>query len=80
MAEDRRKSRRVLVGPEEQASPRDAAQVDPRPKVDATVAAGETSADSSLIEWMLDLTPEQRLEALQGFVDGVWELRGGREA
>lgn len=66
--------------PREQTSPGDAAQVDPQAQVDATVAAGETSADSSLIEWMLDLTPEQRLEALQGFVDSVWELRGGREA
>jgi hypothetical protein len=64
----------------EQASPGAAAQVEPQAQVEATVAAGETSADSSLIEWMLDLTPEQRLEALQGFVDSVWELRGGREA
>lgn len=76
MAEDRRKSRRG-GGPETTG---DAARVDPRTQVDAAVATGEPSADSSLIEWMLDLTPEQRLEALQGFVDGVWELRGGREA
>lgn len=81
MAEDRRKSRRGRVGPEprEQASAGDSAQVEPQAQVEATVAASEPSADSSLIEWMLDLTPEQRLEALQGFVDGVWELRG-REA
>lgn len=76
MAEDRRKSRRG-GGPETTG---DTAQVDPQAQVGATVAAGEPSADSSLIEWMLDLTPEQRLEALQGFVDSVWELRGGREA
>ena len=66
--------------PREQTSPGGAAQVEPQAQVDETVAAGESSADSSLIEWMLDLTPEQRLEALQGFVDSVWELRGGREA
>ena len=66
--------------PREQTAPGDAAQLDPQAQVDATVAVGESSADSSLIEWMLDLTPEQRLEALQGFVDSVWELRGGREA
>lgn len=65
--------------PRGQTTPGDAAQLDPQTHVDST-AAGETSADSSLIEWMLDLTPEQRLEALQGFVDSVWELRGGREA
>jgi hypothetical protein len=70
----------VPAKPREQTSPGDAAQVDPQAQVDETVAAGESSADSSLIEWMLDLTPEQRLEALQGFVDSVWELRGGREA
>lgn len=77
MAEDRRKSRRRAEGTD---VPGDAAQVDSQAQIDSTVAAGETSADSSLIEWMLDLTPEQRLEALQGFVDSVWELRGGREA
>ena len=27
--------------------------------------------DDSLILWMLELTPEKRLEALQNFVDGV---------
>lgn len=80
MAEERRKSRRGR-GPEPRGqAPGDATQVDPRAQVDATAATGEPSADSSLIEWMLDLTPEQRLEALQGFVDSVWELRGGREA
>lgn len=66
--------------PRDQTSPGDAAQVDPQAPVESTASAGEASADASLIEWMLDLTPEQRLEALQGFVDSVWELRGGREA
>jgi len=70
----------VPAKPREQIAPGDAAQVDPQAQVDATAAVGQSSADSSLIEWMLDLTPEQRLEALQGFVDSVWELRGGREA
>jgi hypothetical protein len=34
--------------------------------------------DRTLIRWMLGLTPEQRLDALQGFVDSVRELRGDR--
>lgn len=65
--------------PRGRAARGDAVQVDPQAQVDETAAVGETSADASLIEWMLDLTPEQRLEALQGFVDSVWELRGERE-
>jgi len=50
--------------------------------VEMEAAAGpqEPSVDLTLVEWMLDRTPEQRLEALQGFVDSVWELRGGRKA
>lgn len=37
-------------------------------------------ADPTLIQWMLDRSPEQRLDALQGFVDSIWELRGGHKA
>lgn len=37
-------------------------------------------ADPTLIHWMLGLTPERRLEALQGFVNSVWELRYGTKA
>ena len=68
------------ANPREPTSPGDGAPVEPQAPVESTAAPGETSADASLIEWMLDLTPEQRLEALQGFVDSVWEMRGGREA
>ena len=39
----------------------------------------DAHADPTLVEWMLDRSPEERLAALQGFVDSVWELRGGRE-
>ena len=31
--------------------------------------------DDRLIRWMLERTPAQRLRALQGFVDGISELR-----
>jgi hypothetical protein len=34
--------------------------------------------DDTQILWMLSLTPTQRLEALQDFVDGALTLRDGR--
>jgi hypothetical protein len=34
--------------------------------------------DDGLILWMLALTPTQRLEVAQGFVDSVQALRNGR--
>lgn len=36
--------------------------------------------DDALILWMLSLTPAQRLEAAQGFVDSVMALRNARPA
>jgi hypothetical protein len=36
--------------------------------------------DTTLVRWMLSLTPAERLEALQGFVDSVSELRGDGRA
>ncbi|HWM90442.1 MAG TPA: hypothetical protein VN493_06710 [Thermoanaerobaculia bacterium] len=33
--------------------------------------------DDALIHWMLSLTPTQRLEALQGWVDSIQALRNG---
>jgi hypothetical protein len=48
-----------------------APQEEPAPLVD------DDEADPTLIGWMLDRSPEQRLEALQGFVDSIWELRNG---
>jgi hypothetical protein len=44
------------------------------------VAAIEESDDDALILWMLSLTPTQRLEAAQGFVESVQVLRNGRRA
>ena len=35
----------------------------------------DDGVDGSLILWMLRLSPEERLEVLQGFVDSVEELR-----
>jgi len=38
------------------------------------------SDDDALILWMLSLTPTQRLDVAQGFVDSVLALRNGRRA
>jgi len=35
--------------------------------------------DDRLILWMLELTPEKRLEALQNFADGVAALQHARK-
>jgi len=56
------------------------APTDPRRASDtATPAADEAASgvDRTLIRWMLSLTPTERLDVLQGFVDSVEELRGG---
>jgi hypothetical protein len=49
---------------------------EPEPPAEPDVSA--EGVDRTLIRWMLGLTPEQRLDALQGFVDSVRELRGDR--
>jgi hypothetical protein len=40
----------------------------------------DDGVDVSLIRWMLSLTPSERLDALQGFVDDAIELGGGGTA
>jgi len=45
---------------------------------DLETASPEDDHDLSLIRWMLSLTPTQRLEVLQGFLDSVWALRNGK--
>jgi len=53
----------------------------PRPASDSFPP--EESADGvdlTLIRWTLSLTPLQRLELLQDWVDGLAELRRGRVA
>ncbi len=41
-------------------------------------AYSEDGVDLTLIRWMLSLTPMERLAALQGAVDSLWELTHGR--
>jgi hypothetical protein len=37
--------------------------------------ASDRHVDESLVRWMLSLTPIERLQVLQGFVDSLTELR-----
>lgn len=55
------------------------------PAVDASADLGGVPEpwehpDDALITWMLSLTPAQRLEALQGWVDSIQALRDGARA
>lgn len=36
----------------------------------------DDGVDITLIRWMLSLTPSERLDVLQGFVDSTFELSG----
>lgn len=40
----------------------------------------EDGVDVSLIYWMLELSPMERLEAAQDMIDTVWMLREAAEA
>jgi len=59
-------------------------QPTPKPPAPAPdpVSSGESpdGVDLTLIAWTLSLTPLQRLEFLQDWVDGLAELRYGRRA
>lgn len=45
------------------------------PDVAAAIDFHEPDEDDSLMRWMLSLSPAERLQVLQGFVDSVSELR-----
>lgn len=45
-------------------------------EIDAQSAYAPDGTDLTLIRWMLTLTPAERLDVLQGFVDALWELKG----
>ena len=38
----------------------------------------DDGVDATLIRWMLEMTPSQRLDALQSHVDAVLGIRNGR--
>ena len=55
----------------------------PRPRIasrsrPALPAESADGVDLTLIRWTLSLTPLERLELLQDWVDGLTELRNGR--
>ena len=52
------------------------------PKTQATNEPGQpaNTGDDSLILWMLSLTPTERLQVAQGFVNSIQALRAGRRA
>lgn len=56
-----------------EATPNESGPTDPHP-----TTPGEP--DDALILWMLSLTPTQRLEVAQGFIDSVQALRDGARA
>lgn len=41
---------------------------------------GDHGVDLSLIAWMLELTPEERLRAAQDMIDTVWTLRNAEQS
>jgi hypothetical protein len=59
-----------MIAPADPASP----QWEPTPLPDESAEG----VDRTLIRWMLSLTPDQRLAALQAFVDSVSALRDAR--
>jgi hypothetical protein len=42
----------------------------------AEQSCDRSGVDLTLIRWMLDMTPAERLDTLQAFVDAVWRIRG----
>jgi hypothetical protein len=46
-----------------------------RPFAADEITYTEDGVDLTLIRWMLSLTPAERLDVLQGFVDSVLEIR-----
>ena len=48
------------------------------PPPEPTADESPEGVDRTLVRWMLSLTPDQRLDALQAFADSVWALRNAR--
>ena len=43
--------------------------------IDSQSAYAPDGTDLTLIRWMLSMTPAERLDALQGFIDALWKVR-----
>ena len=48
--------------------------------IEPAEAYSEDGVDVSLIHWMLELSPLERLEAAQDMIDTVWMLREAGES
>ncbi len=48
--------------------------------IEPAEAYSDDGIDVSLIQWMLELSPLERLEAAQDMIDTVWMLREVEEA
>lgn len=51
-----------------------------RPNLDRADQILDDGVDVTLIRWMLSLSPEQRLDVLQSFLDSIAELTGEQAA
>jgi hypothetical protein len=47
-------------------------------RLDPMTDESPEGVDRTLVRWMLSLTPDQRLDALQAFADSVWAFRDAR--
>jgi hypothetical protein len=54
------------------------AQVDPPPEAPES-PYDNSGVDVTLIRWMLAMTPAERLQVLQSFVDATWKARGAND-
>ena len=54
------------------------AQMDLPPET-AEYPYDSSGVDVTLIRWMLDMTPAERLQVLQSFVDATWKARGAND-
>ena len=54
------------------------AQMDPPPEA-AEYPYDSSGVDVTLIRWMLDMTPAERLQVLQSFVDAIWKARAAND-
>ena len=62
---------------EQAADEASGADVRPSP---ASSTTSDDGVDLTLIRWMLGLSSVERLMALQGFADSLFEMRNGRRA
>jgi hypothetical protein len=73
-----RDSGEEVVGEERRAGPAFEREKMAEPSSRRTFASD--GVDLTLIRWMLERSPTERLRAAQSLIDAAWALRSGREA